>query len=101
MAYHDILGFKRPSFIKKVNYKDIVEELFNTDISSIPQEDEKIKKQIANVNYGMLEKSKNTAIKSFIFETLDEVKTFQEQYGGTVNIIKKYTYAHECDTFMF
>ena len=63
LTNYQILAFKRPSSIKKVNYKDIIDKLWDADVSSIPEEDKKIKKLIANVNFGMLEKGKNTAIK--------------------------------------
>lgn len=90
LTNYQILGFKQPSFIKKVNYKDIIDQLWDTDISSIPEEDIKIKKLIANVNFGMLEKSKNTAVKSFVYDTLGEAKKYQQQHGGEINIITKY-----------
>ena len=86
----EILAYKRPSFIKKVDYKDILDELWKRKISTIPEEDTKIKKLIANVNFGLLEKGKNTAIKTHVFETLDEAKTNQAKYGGVVNYIRKY-----------
>jgi hypothetical protein len=86
----EILAYKRPSFIKKVDYKDILDELWKRRISTIPEEDTKIKKLIANVNFGLLEKGKNTAIKTHVFETLDEAKTNQAEKGGVVNYIRKY-----------
>ena len=64
----DILAYKKPSFIKEVNYKEIVEELYKCDISDIKDEDTYIKKLIANVNFGMLEKGQNTSVKSFIYD---------------------------------
>ena len=54
----EILAFKEPSSIKKVDYKKIVEDLYNFSISENNEEDIYIKKLIANINYGLLEKSK-------------------------------------------
>ena len=90
LSNYQIIGFKRPSFIKKVDYKTISDELWDTEISSIPAEDTHIKKLIGNVNYGLLEKGQNNRIQSFVYETIDEAKTYQAQYGGTINIIRKY-----------
>ena len=52
----EIMAVKTPSFIKQVNYKEIVDQLYNETISDNPAEDLEIKKKIANVNIGMLEK---------------------------------------------
>ena len=76
---YEIMGFKRPSFIKKVDYKSISNELWNAEISSIPTEDTHIKKLIGNVNYGMLEKGQNTRVKSRVYETIDEAKAYQSE----------------------
>jgi hypothetical protein len=48
-----------------------------------------IKKLIANINYGLLEKSKNKQQKAFIFNDLSELKHYQSLYGGNLNIISK------------
>ena len=50
---------KHPSIIKKVNYRQLVEELWKTHISDDPEEDQVLKKTIANCNYGVLEKQLN------------------------------------------
>ena len=52
---------KQPSHIHEVDYETIVSELWNTKISDKPKQDAKIKKTIANVNFGLLE---NPPIKS-------------------------------------
>ena len=41
----NILYFKQPSFIHKVDYKNIVNELWNTNISEDNEEDKCIKKR--------------------------------------------------------
>ena len=58
-----IIAFKRPSFIKKVDYKTIIDELYQMDITDDVEQDIYIKKLVANVNIGLLEKSSsNNAI---------------------------------------
>ena len=51
-----ILYYKQPSFKHKVYYQKYVDELFDEHISENMLEDEKIDKNIANINMGMLEK---------------------------------------------
>ena len=67
-----ILYYKQPSRIYKVDYRKITAELWKTDISDKPAEDIRIKKLIANVNSGLLEKNTNKAHKSYAFDTLKE-----------------------------
>ena len=55
---------KQPSHIHEVDYENIVSELWNTKISDKPKQDAKIKKTIANVNFGLLEKATNKKQKS-------------------------------------
>ena len=65
----EIVAVKTPSFIKKVNYNDIIDTLYNTQISDSKYEDTFIKKQIANVNIGLLEKGTNKNVESFLFNS--------------------------------
>ena len=67
-----ILYYKQPSRVYKVDYRKITAELWKTDISDKPAEDIRIKKLIANVNFGLLEKNTNKAHKSYAFDTLKE-----------------------------
>ena len=48
-----------------------------------------MKKSVANVNFGLLEKGQNKVQKSKIFDTLEEVRYHQATYGGKVSIQKK------------
>ena len=51
----DILYYKEPSSIHKVDYKGIVDELFDTTIDeNDTDEDKYIKKLIGNVNHGIV-----------------------------------------------
>lgn len=82
--------YKKPSFIYNCDYKKIVKELVETHISDDTQEDTKLKKEIANVNIGLLEKGVTTAQKSVLFKDLREAQLYQHMYGGKINIIKHF-----------
>ena len=82
--------YKKPSFIYNCDYKKIVKELVETHISDDTQEDTKLKKDIANVNIGLLEKGVTTAQKSVLFKDLREAQLYQHMYGGRINIIKHF-----------
>ena len=84
-----IIYYKQPSFIHKVNYKKIVDELWETPLGSNEDEDKQIKKTIANVNFGMLEKSKNVSQRSVIFNSLREACHYQRKYGGRIYAVRE------------
>ena len=85
-----IIGYKQPSSIKSVTYKDIVEQLYKTTISDDELENTYLRKLIANVNIGLLEKSHNKAQKTFLFDTEEEAFHYQAQYGGNISVLKKF-----------
>ena len=89
--------YKKPSFIYNCDYKKIVKELVETHISDDTQEDTKRKKEIANVNIGLLEKGVTTAQKSVLFKDLREAQLYQHMYGGRINIIKQFEKEEEDD----
>ena len=76
--------YKQPSFIHKVDYSKIIGDLWKSKISNDPDEDKQIKKTIANINFGLLEKSNNTRQRSRIFKSLREACHYQNIYGGKV-----------------
>ena len=84
-----ILYFKDPSFIRKVKYSDIVDNLYKTKVSDIAIEDKYLKKILANVNIGLLEKGVNKAQKSTVFDSLEAAQHYQAQYGGSIGILGK------------
>ena len=45
---------------------------------------------IVNVIIGILEKGTNERTTSMVFEHLDEVQHFFQEYGGVINRIEKY-----------
>ena len=79
---YEITQYKRPSKVKEVDYKSIVRQLYDNPISDLPEDDKLIKKTIANVNIGLLEKGTNKKTKSILFEDLNECKFFQSEFGG-------------------
>ena len=84
-----IICSKKPYYIHKVNYSDIVEELNETMLSDDIEEDKSNKKRIANITFGMLEKSSNTAQRSYIFNSLREAIHYQRQSGGRIYAIQE------------
>jgi hypothetical protein len=85
----DILAYKKPSFLYDVNFKQIVDDLYSSEISDNAFEDKYIKKLIANVNIGLLEKGVNKNNKSEIFDSYNEAKHYQEAYDGRIIDIKR------------
>ena len=86
-----IIYYKQPSYIHKVNYKSIVDELWETQLGDNDDDDKQIKKKIANINFGMLEKSNNTAQRSVIFNTLKEACYYQRKHGGRIYALEEET----------
>ena len=84
-----ILYYKDPSFIRKVKYSNIVDNLYKTKVSDIALEDKYLKKILANVNIGLLEKGVNKAQKSTVFDSLEAAQHYQAQYGGSIGILSK------------
>ena len=86
----EILHYKEPSRVYKVNYTKLVKQLRATEISDHFPEDAKIKKLIANVNFGLLEKGTNKSSESFAFDGLREALYHQQEVGGKINKITGY-----------
>ena len=84
-----VVAYKQPSFIKKVNYKALTDELYAFPISGDAQADVYIKKLIANVNVGLLEKGMNRRSAGYLFKDQAECNYFQAQHGGMVHRIQK------------
>jgi len=87
---YEITQYKRPSKVKDVDYKSIVRQLYDNPISDLPEDDKLIKKTIANVNIGLLEKGTNKKTKSILFEDLNECKFFQSEFGGKIIVIDEH-----------
>ena len=80
-----IICYKQPHFIHKVNYSNIVNELWEAEIDTTD------KKKIANISFGMLEKSRNTAQRSYVFNTLREACHYQKESGGRIYALQEET----------
>ncbi|MFM7986284.1 MAG: hypothetical protein ACKPKO_43925, partial [Candidatus Fonsibacter sp.] len=85
-----IKAVKHPRIIKKVRYKQLIENLWHMHISDDREEDQALSKTIANCNYGMLEKHINRTQKSKLFYTYEDAKFFQIKYGGAITFTKQY-----------
>ena len=83
------MACKQTFDVIKVDAK-IIDDLQKTRISDDVQEDKGCKKTIANINFGLLEKSKNKAQRSHIFNSLREACFYQHLYGGNI-----YSIGHE------
>ena len=66
-----------------------MDELNETVLSDDIEEDKSNKKRIANITFGMLEKSNNTAQRSYIFNSLREAIFYQRQSGGRIYAIQE------------
>ena len=73
-----------------MSYTSLIEELWKAPISDDPEENQFLKKTIANSNYGLLETQINRTQKSKIFDTYEDAKFFQLKDGGNVTFIKQY-----------
>jgi hypothetical protein len=59
-------------------------------ISEDNEEDQVLKKTIADCSYGMLENQFNKKVRSKIFDTYEDAKFFQVKYVGEITFIKQY-----------
>ena len=82
-----IIAYKLPSKTEDVDYKSTIEELYKVKISDDPVEDKNLKKLIANVAIGLLEKGGATDKKSLLFKNIAEALDCQSEYGGKLHKI--------------
>eukprot|EP00438_Fugacium_kawagutii_P004546 Skav222288 [mRNA] locus=scaffold807:301469:304798:- [translate_table: standard] len=82
-----ILFYKNPSYIHKVNYKKAIEKLYQAKISDDKNENGKILKTIANIAFGLLEKSYKKKTVSRIFNNLKEALKHQKNNGGKIYVM--------------
>ena len=67
----------------------MVDELYDAKISDDPVQDVYVKKLIANVNIGLLEKCFNKKSTGFLFHDYDECKFYQAQCGGVIHSVQR------------
>ena len=87
--YDDVeaIYYKNPSNTYKVNYKKLINELWELKLDEDEERDNLKKKMIACINIGLLEKQTNTAKKSVVFSKMIDAFYYQEKYGGDISII--------------
>ena len=85
----EIIYYKQPSRAYMVDYRNIAEEVWQTGISDKYPEDVKREKLIANVNFGLTEKSTNNS-RGCAFDCS------QKQIGGKTNKVSS-LYKEEVD----
>lgn len=73
---HKIIYYRRPLNIEEVNFKIPVSELYNANIKT------EMKKAIANITIGLLEKKTNKAELSKIFTDYNEANYYSIKYNG-------------------
>lgn len=81
---YTILSYKRPSKLVESNSTQIIEKLWTTEISDIPNLDNTCKKNIFNLNSGLLEKKLNKKSFSKVFKNYDEAFYYQTSFGGEI-----------------
>jgi hypothetical protein len=91
MSNIEILYSKKPSMLIDVagQFQAYIDELYNTTISDNPSEDLKIKKLIANVVIGLLDKSYNKSQQAHLYDTSDIAKYHQEHEGGYISLLQR------------
>ena len=82
-----ILFYKKPSHLHKVKYKKAIDDLYRANMSDDREEDNKIKKTLANIAFGMLEKSFNRKTVSRMFDGIKEALNHQKKYGGKIYVM--------------
>ena len=84
-----VLYYKIPAYTYKVDYQNLVDELWAKDLSDDIDEDKRLKKHIANINFGLMEKSENKKSKSRMYDNLNEALHKQKIHGGKVFAINE------------
>ena len=82
-----MLFYKKPSNIHKVKYKKAIDELYSANISDDKLEDNTIKKTLANIAFGLLERSYNRKSVSRMFDGIKEALYRQKKYGGKIYVM--------------
>lgn len=89
---YQILYFKKPSKLVKSNSKEIIDEVYQYKFSDDEKENSKCRKDIVNLNIGLLGKCKNKKTVCKVFKNIDEASYYACKYGGN---IKDLSYSDE------
>lgn len=79
-----IIAYKRPSKLQQVDTKQMIKDLWDTDISGDNNIDSTFKKDIFNIISGLIGKKKNKRSCSKIFKDIDEATYYQSKFGGNI-----------------
>ena len=77
-----ILFYKVPAYTYKVQYDKLIDDLWAVDLSEDASEDKRLKKQIANITFGLMEKGENKKSQSKVYTNLNEALYQQKLCGG-------------------
>ena len=93
--------YKVPSQVLKVKCKQAISELFKSSISPDEEQNNKIKKTIANITFGLMEKSYNRKSVSRIFDNVEEALHHQRTHGGRLYVLddEEYEYFNQWQLF--
>jgi hypothetical protein len=75
--------------LENVNYQELIDELYESQISEDPNENKQLQKTTANTVIGLLEKTINKNTKSKVFTDLSTARYYQVKYGGDITDIKQ------------
>ena len=88
----EMITYKEQSFVQKVAYENIVSWLYHctNKLSDSDEENNALKKIIANVQFGLLEKIYIKQSKSFVVDTIEECNHYRIEYDGRMNYIDEF-----------
>ena len=84
-----ILYYKIPAYTYKIQYDKLIDDLWSVDLSEDASEDKRLKKQIANITFGLMEKGENKKSQSRVYTNLNEALHKQKLYGGRLYVINE------------
>ena len=87
----NILDFKQPSFIHKVDNKILLMNFGTQTLAKTMKTKNVLKKLVANVSSGLLEKGGATDQKSTVLKSLKEAIRYQTEYGGKIHKLTHFT----------
>ena len=84
-----ILYYKVPAYTYKDEYDKPIDDLWAVDLSEDASQDKRLKKQIANITFGLMEKGENRKSQSRVYSNLNEALHQQRVNGGRLYVINE------------
>ena len=84
-----ILYYKVPAYTYKDQYDKLIDDLWAVDLSEDASQDKRLKKQIANITFGLMEKGENRKSQSRVYSNLNEALHQQRVNGGRLYVINE------------